>query len=67
MNTLWTLVAIAFTFSVFAVLAYWLFSAFGRHPEQFRDPSTGSRLWESPHLEMHGEYERTHETGSPHL
>jgi hypothetical protein len=63
MSTLWIIVSFAFVFGVLAVVAYALFelSPFARHVEQFRDPRTGRRHWESPHLETRAEYERTHE------
>jgi hypothetical protein len=38
-----------------------------RHEDQFRDPRSLERRWQSPHLESRDEYELTHDTGSPHL
>ena len=69
MSALWTIVAVAFVLVVLAILAYGLFelSPFGRHLDQFRNPRTGRRRWESPHLETRDEFERTHDGASPHL
>jgi hypothetical protein len=39
----------------------------GRHEDQFREPRSHERRWESPHLESRDEFELTHDTGSPHL
>jgi hypothetical protein len=64
MSTLWIIVAFVFVLAVLAVVAYTLFEAspFARHTEQFRDPRTGRRRGESPHLETRAEYERTHDS-----
>jgi hypothetical protein len=53
MNTLFTVVVFAFVLAVLAVVAYALFevSPFARHADQFRDPRTGKRRWDSPHLD----------------
>jgi hypothetical protein len=53
MNTLFTVIVFASVLAVLAVVAYALFelSPFARHADQFRDPRTGRRLWDSPHLE----------------
>ena len=70
MNVMWMIVVIAFVLVVLGLVAYALFelTPFADHSEQFRDPSTGVRLWESPHLETRDEYEgRTHRSESPHL
>jgi hypothetical protein len=63
MSILWIVVAFVFVFGVLAVVAYGLFelSPFARHVEPFRDPRTGRRRWESPHLETRDEFERTHD------
>jgi hypothetical protein len=59
MSTLWIVVTFAFVFGVLAVVAYALFelTPFARHTERFRDPGTGARRWESPHLETRDEFE----------
>jgi hypothetical protein len=64
MSTLWIIVTLVFVLAVLGVVAYALYelSPFARHAEQFRDPRTGRRRWESPHLETRDEYERTHDT-----
>jgi hypothetical protein len=57
-------VAIAFVLAVLAVVAYALFklSPFAHHADHYRDPRTGKRLQESPHLETWDEFEqRTHD------
>jgi Na+-transporting methylmalonyl-CoA/oxaloacetate decarboxylase gamma subunit len=53
MNTLFTVVVLAFVLAVLTLVAYALYevSPFARHAEQFRDPRTGKRRWESPHLD----------------
>jgi hypothetical protein len=53
MNTLFTVIVFAFVLAVLAVVGYALFelSPFARHGVQFRDPRTGKRLWDSPHLD----------------
>jgi len=53
MNTLFTVVVLAFVLAVLAVVAYALFevSPFAHHADRFRDPRTGKRRWESPHLD----------------
>ena len=58
-----TVVAIVFVVAVLAVVAYALFklSPFAHHVETYRDPLTGRRLFDSPHLETRDEFEhRTH-------
>jgi hypothetical protein len=69
MSALGTAVAMAFVLVVLAVVAYGLFelSPFARHVDQLRDPRTGRRRWESPHLETRDEFERAHDGESPHL
>lgn len=53
MNTLFTVVVFAFVLAVLAVVAYAFFelSPFAHHADWFRDPRTGKRRWESPHLD----------------
>jgi hypothetical protein len=53
MNTFFTVVVFAFVLAVPAVVAYALFemSPFARHADHFRDPRTGRRRGESPHLD----------------
>jgi Na+-transporting methylmalonyl-CoA/oxaloacetate decarboxylase gamma subunit len=53
MNTLFTVVVLAFVLAVLTLVAYALYevSPFARHAERFRDPRTGKRRWESPHLD----------------
>ena len=53
MNTLFTFVVLAFVIAVLGVVAYSLFelSPFAHHADQFRDPRTGKRKWQSPHLD----------------
>ncbi len=52
MNTVYTIVVVVFVLSVLGVAAYALFemSPFAQHADRFRDPKTGKRLGESPHL-----------------
>lgn len=63
MNTLWTVIATVFVLAALAFLAYGLFEVtpLARHADRLRDPTTGKRRWESPHLETRDEYERTHD------
>jgi Na+-transporting methylmalonyl-CoA/oxaloacetate decarboxylase gamma subunit len=53
MNTVFTVVVLAFVLAVLAVVAYAVFEMgpFARHADTFRDPRTGKRRGESPHLE----------------
>ena len=53
MNTLFTVVVFAFVLAVLGVVAYALFelSPFAHHVDRFRDPRTGQRRWQSPHLD----------------
>ena len=48
-----TFVVLAFVVAVLGVVAYSLFelSPFAHHADQFRDPRTGKRKWQSPHLD----------------
>ncbi len=63
MSVLWMLATAALVLLVLAAVARRL----GRHEDQFRDPPSHERRWESPHLESRDEYELTHDTGAPHL
>jgi hypothetical protein len=60
MTTVWILVVMAFVLGVLAVVAYSLFvmSPFARHADHYRDPQTGRRQWQSPHLDSRDEFER---------
>jgi hypothetical protein len=58
MNALGLVLTMAFVLVVLGVIAYWLLVApFRSHQEQFRDPRTGQRVGESPHLETRDEFE----------
>jgi hypothetical protein len=67
MSVLWMLVTAAFVLLVLAFVVYGLVRPLGRHEDQFGDPRSDTRRWESPHLESRDEYELTHDTGTPHL
>ncbi len=60
MTAIWIILAMAFVLVVLGWLAYGFFevSPFAHHSEQFRDPRTGRRIGESPHLETRDEFER---------
>jgi flagellar basal body-associated protein FliL len=64
MSTLWIILAVVFVLFVLAFVAYGLFevSPLAHHVDRFRDPQTGRRRWQSPHLETRDEYEHTHDT-----
>jgi hypothetical protein len=53
MNALFTFVVLGFVLAVLCVVAYALFelSPFAHHADQFRDPRTGQRKWQSPYLD----------------
>lgn len=53
MGTVFVVIVMAFVVVVLAVVAFALFEVtpFARHAEQFRDPRTGKRRWDSPHLD----------------
>jgi hypothetical protein len=53
MEILLTVIVFAFVLGVLAVVTYGLFevSPFAHHVNEFRDPRTGKRRWESPHLD----------------
>ncbi len=59
MTAIWIILAIAFVLGVLAFVAYGFFevSPFAHHADQFRDPRTGRRTGESPHLETRDEFE----------
>ena len=59
---MWTVIATVFVLAVLAFVAYGVFEVtpWGRHADRLRDPTTGSKRGESPHLETRDEYERTH-------
>jgi hypothetical protein len=44
---------LGFVLAVLCVVAYALFelSPFAHHADQFRDPRTGQRKWQSPYLD----------------
>jgi hypothetical protein len=60
MNTLYLVIVMIFVFGVLATVGYALFemSPFARHADHYRDPVTGRRRWESPHLETWDEFEQ---------
>jgi hypothetical protein len=53
MGTLFVVIVLAFVVVVLAVAAFGLFelTPFARDSDAFRDPRTGRRRWESPHLD----------------
>jgi hypothetical protein len=53
MNTIFIVVVVAFVVIVLALVAYALFelTPLAHHTDHYRDPRTGTRRWESPHLE----------------
>lgn len=53
MGTLFVIIVLAFVVLVLAVVAFALFelTPFARDSDDFRDPITGRRRWESPHLD----------------
>jgi hypothetical protein len=53
MQALYTIVVFVFVLAVLGTVAYALFamSPFARHKDHFRDPRTGKRVGESPHLD----------------
>jgi hypothetical protein len=52
MGTLFTVIVVLFVVLVLALVAYSVFeiTPFARHADHLRDPRTGKRRWESPHL-----------------
>jgi hypothetical protein len=64
MNLFFVVVVIVFVVLVLAVVGYRLFALtpFAHHTDHYRDPGTGKRRFESPHLETWDEFEqRTHD------
>ena len=60
-----TVVVIALVLLILAAVMYTLFelSPFARHTNHYRKAQSGTRLWESPHLETRDEFEqRTRDT-----
>jgi hypothetical protein len=53
MGAFFAIVVFGFVLAVLALVGLALFdlSPFGRHSGHYRDPGTGKRRWESPHLE----------------
>jgi hypothetical protein len=53
MGTLWVIVVFAFVIAVLAVVAFALFEStpYAHSSDPFRDPVTGKRRWDSPHLD----------------
>jgi len=52
-STLFIIIVAVFVIAVLALVGYGFFemSPFARHSDQLRDPTTGERRWESPHLD----------------
>lgn len=64
MTTIGTAIVVIFVLAVLAIVVYVIFemSPFATHAERYRDPQSGKRLGESPHLETWDEFERrTHD------
>jgi hypothetical protein len=53
MNIFFTVIVIAFVVGVLAVAGFAVFelTPFAGHRDRYRDPLTGKRRWESPHLD----------------
>jgi hypothetical protein len=53
MNTFFMVMTLAFVVGTLAFVAFALFevSPFARHADQFRNPRTGKRRWESPFVD----------------
>jgi hypothetical protein len=60
MTVVWTLIVLAFVVGVLAVVAYGLYelSPFAHHADSYRDPRTGARQRQSPHLDSRDDFER---------
>jgi len=60
MDTVYLVVVMIFVVAVLGVVGYALFemSPFARHADNYRDPITHKRRWESPHLETWDEFEQ---------
>jgi hypothetical protein len=53
MATLWVIVVFAFVLGVLAVVVFALFEStpYAHKTDPYRDPHTGKRRWDSPHLD----------------
>lgn len=53
MNILFAVVVVVFVIVVLALVGYALFelTPLARHEDHYRDPRTGRRRWQSPHLD----------------
>lgn len=53
MDIVFSVVVVVFVVSVLALAGYALFemTPFARHADHYRDPRTGKRRWDSPHLD----------------
>jgi hypothetical protein len=53
MGMLWVIVVFAFVIAVLAVVLFALFEStpYAHSTDPFRDPATGKRRWDSPHLD----------------
>ena len=53
MEIVFSIVAIVFVISVLGLVGYALVQVtpLGHHVDHYRDPNTGKRRWESPHLD----------------
>jgi len=53
MDIVFSIIVVAFVVLVLGLVGYALFelTPLARHADRFRDPRTGRRRWESPHLD----------------
>jgi hypothetical protein len=53
MGTLFAVIVLAFVVLVLAIIGFGLYelTPFARHSDTFRDPRTGRRRWDAPHLD----------------
>jgi hypothetical protein len=53
MDTVFAVIVLAFVLLVLALVAFSIFemTPLARHSNSFRDPRTGRRRWQSPHLD----------------
>ena len=53
MDALFAVIVLAFVLLVLALVAFAIFEVtpLARHSNSFRDPRTGNRRWDSPHLD----------------
>jgi len=53
MNIVFLVVVVVFIVAVLALVGYAIYEVtpFARHADHYRDPYTGERRWNSPHLE----------------